>query len=96
MSDDEATYGLEMPFLPVTSRGGPFPDDAYVCGYEAGRLDSFLASMSSSLDLPNDMLLHEENAEQADLIAMRHGFTVQVMPWRGGWVLVSFAWAGPL
>lgn len=94
MTDDEADetadYGLEMPFLPVASRGGPHDDGAYVAGYEAGRLDALLASCAATMECPDSLLLHEENADQADLIAMRHGFIAEVRLPRDGWVLTSF------
>lgn len=43
MSDDEdqsagTEYGLVMPFVTVSSVGGPHDDGAYVAGYEMGAL----------------------------------------------------------
>lgn len=73
--DDEGGYGLVMPFLPVTSKGGPFDDQAYVAGYEMGRIDAILAA-AQALGLTPDTHYYvtPDNAEQIDLIAMRYGF----------------------
>lgn len=90
---DGSELSLVMPFLPVESKGGPFPDDAYVCGYEAGRLDALMESAAAAMENLDDIVLHEENAEQADLLAMRHGFRAAIMPPRDGWVLASFTLA---
>lgn len=88
--DDDCEMDLLMPFLPVVSKGGPLDDQAYVCGYEAGRWDSLLASCAATNEVPDAAVLHEENAAQIDLIAMRHGFVATVMPPRDGWVMASF------
>lgn len=83
--EDEG-FGLVMPFLPVASKGGPLDDEAYVAGFEVGRLDAILAT-AETLGLTPDThyLIHELNAEQLDLIAMRYGFTCTVEPIGEGW-----------
>lgn len=68
----EPELEIVMPLLPVRSRGGPFPDDAYICGFEMGLLDMQLGQMPTR-DLPSRPI-HVENRDQADLIAMRHGY----------------------
>jgi hypothetical protein len=69
----EAEYGLVMPFLPVASKGGPYDDDAFVAGYEMGRLD---AELKASPGLRRvETMVHSPNAGQADLLAMQHGYT---------------------
>lgn len=74
MADHEdADYGLVMPFVTVASKGGPHDDDAYVAGYEMGKLDVELLTM---LD-PFEREIHTENLPQADLLAMRHGWSVE-------------------
>ena len=91
--DSEAEFGLLMPFLPVESRGGPFPDDAYVAGWEMGRTDAVLGT-AAALGLTPDtgLLIHRENREQVDLLAMHHGFTTEYEPIDGDeWVRVDFS-----
>lgn len=88
MSDepDEFGYDLVMPFLPVQSKGGPHPDDAYVAGYEAGLLDAQLGGSVFS----QGRAVHVENREQADLIAMRHGFIAEFTDEEvEGWVCMT-------
>lgn len=80
-------YELIMPFLPVQSKGGPYDDAAYVAGYEMGKLDGDLAQAGAHE--PLTITVHRDNQEQADLIAMRHGYSTE---FRGdnelGWVLL--------
>ncbi len=74
-------YALVMPFLPVASRGGPFEDEAYVAGYQLGRLDAHLEHGQ-----PDELLVmvDDRNREQADLIAMRRGYALEVQGVDGG------------
>lgn len=89
--DQPAEYGLVMPFLPVKSRGGPHDDDAYVAGFEMGRLDCALALRPKT---PLHMTtIRTDNVEQADLIAMNHGFrcSAERSPEYPEWTYVVFA-----
>lgn len=79
-AEDESPYGLVMPFLPVQSKGGPHDDNAYVAGFQMGRLDGLLNTVAAA-GLPltdwfpeGGETLRRDNREQADLIAMRYGF----------------------
>jgi hypothetical protein len=78
MSDgaDEAEYGLVMPFVNVASVGGKFDDEAFCAGYEMGKLDGRLAAAAVADATELRALYRSDNAAQADLIAMRHGFEV--------------------
>lgn len=77
MEPDEAAYDLVMPFLPVTSNGGPHDDDAYTAGYEMGGLD---ATLKSGGGVEYQAIIRTENAKQADLIAMQHGYQCETTP----------------
>lgn len=80
---DEGEYELLMPFVTVTSVGGPHDDDAYVAGFEMGRYDGLLAA---SMDGDRIDTIRTDNVAQADLIAMRYGFTVEYVRDLGnGW-----------
>lgn len=86
---DEGTgYSLVMPFVTVASKGGPYDDDAYVAGYEMGQLDAALALRPEE----HAATVRTENAIQADLIAMRHGYTrtTEVYAPSPEWSIVSF------
>lgn len=93
----EAEYGLVMPFVVCQSKGGPYDDDAYVAGYEAGHLDAILrydAVLRAQGFLPQpppgDAPFHAENRPQLDLIAMRHGWSVEFSDSVEGWVYATF------
>ncbi len=81
-------YELVMPFLPVVSRGGPYDDEAFAAGYRMGRLDGDLAQ---GVDHPRPIGVGER--EQADLIAMRHGYAARFVSERGGWLWLSLEFA---
>lgn len=84
--DNEPGYDLVMPFLPVQSKGGPYADDAFVAGYQMGLLDAQLGD--SIFDQGRAILV--TNREQADLIAMRHGFIVEFTGEEiDGWVCMT-------
>lgn len=70
------TPALVLPFLPVTSRGGPYDDDAYTAGFEMGMLHSQLGSPAVAPWGTLLVTLHTGNRAQADLIAMHHGWHV--------------------
>lgn len=64
-------YGMVMPFVTVTSKGGPHDDDSYVAGWEMGALDAELKVST----WPLTRTVRTENLPQVDLIAMRYGYT---------------------
>jgi hypothetical protein len=76
VSDGAPEYNLVLPFVAVTSKGGPYDDHAYVAGYEMGLLDARLAEVRPTL---LETTIHTANAEQADLIAMSHGYVCTVV-----------------
>lgn len=65
-----------MPFINVKSKGGMYDDQAYMAGYEMGILDMALVQASHYMV---EMIIHSTNEMQADLIAMRHGWQVEVL-----------------
>jgi hypothetical protein len=73
--DQPTEYGLVMPFVNVTSRGGSYDDDAYCAGWEMGRLEADLErTRSHGLHLT----IHTGNVAQADLLAMKHGYRAEI------------------
>lgn len=73
-NEEDTPAGLVMPYVSCVSRGGPHDDESYVCGYEMGELDARL-----KYEQPDQLVLtiHTENVEQADLIAMLHGYKAE-------------------
>lgn len=92
MSDPEAEYGLVMPFVTVVSANGPHDDVAYVAGFEMGALDAQLELAALARAVPTTTSIHTANRPQADLIAMKHGFTPTFTAIEGheDWLCVDF------
>lgn len=89
MSDAE--YEMVMPFVTVTSKGGPHDDDSYVAGYIMGTLNSSLQT-AATVRASITATIEEVNMPQAELIAMRNGYaltdeSVEDFP---GWHFVTF------
>jgi len=79
--ETDAEYELFMPFIVVESQGGPYPDEAFVVGYELGLLDQELQTLAGVGPtrcgaVPTGRYLHTLGVPQADLIAMRNGYTI--------------------
>jgi hypothetical protein len=69
--EEEAEYGLLMPFVTVSSKGGPHDDVAYTAGWEMGSLDARLEYEKPAV---LELTINAANAPQADLLAMKHGY----------------------
>lgn len=72
---DSPRAELVMPFVVVTSKGGPYDDEAFMAGWYAGEIDRMLTGAQGVdivlyRDVPRALL------PQIDLIAMRHGYKV--------------------
>jgi hypothetical protein len=76
LSDDDNghTYDLILPFVCVVSVGGPYDDDAFVAGWRLALLDRQLAA---PYGLECATTIRNEERRQADLIAMRHGWSLE-------------------
>lgn len=83
--DDAQPYEIEMPFVSVASKGGPHDDDSYTAGWEMGALDAELQHSSEPL---LERYIHEASTGQADLIAMRRGFTATITRRADGWAFL--------
>lgn len=79
---DEQKHELVMPFVTVASVGGPHDDAAYAAGWEMGALDSLLGDRHPPFVRQT---IHTVNAPQADLLAMKHGYTARVTPLGDEW-----------
>jgi hypothetical protein len=71
--NDEAEYGLVMPFVVCQSEGGPYEDEAFVAGYDLGVLDTLL----DAKPLVVHRTMRSESLPQVELVAMKHGYTVR-------------------
>lgn len=71
MTTPEPEYELVMPFVCVTSKGGPYDDTAFCAGWHMGSLDALLAS---TRPVVHEDTIRTSCREQADLISMKHGY----------------------
>jgi hypothetical protein len=90
----EPEYGLVMPFVIVTSHGGPFDDGAFVAGMTCGALDQELTITAALRTLPRERYIDARYLPQVDLIAMRHGYRIRLgdLDEPSGWQIVTFDW----
>lgn len=73
-------FGMQLPFVTVASKGGPYEDTSYCAGYEMGQLDAKLAHLRVvGGHITLSVTMSRENLPQADLIAMHHGFVGAVV-----------------
>ena len=89
MADHPDGYGLVMPFVCVTSKGGPYDDAAFVAGARYGQD----AAAIEAAGVEWDGYVYPEMVPQYDLLAMHHGFTMHAEPWAehpDEWVWVTF------
>src|SRR5438128_6149503 len=70
---DEEWFGLVMPFVSVTSKGGSFDDESFVAGYECGLLGKKLEMKPATVKRIMTTV-HTGNVAQLDLLAMKHGW----------------------
>jgi hypothetical protein len=92
---EETTWGLVMPFVVVKSVGGELDDLSFACGWDCGALDTELHTCHELTATPRARYVKVEILQQLDLIAMRHGFTVQLGDESPGWRHVSFTPVDP-
>lgn len=87
MSDDtEPEYDLVMPFVTVTSKGGPHEDVAYTAGWSMGALDAFLEHRRPAI---HEDTIYADSVPQADRIAMKHGYNASFVEGPDGWSFMT-------
>ncbi len=92
MSDEqpETEYEIVMPFVTVTSKGGPHDDESYVAGYAMGLLDSRL-TICEAFGLDASETIRSTSQDQAELIAMKHGYVMDIKDSEiDGWMYALF------
>lgn len=77
LNPDDAADGmtLEMPFLPVQSKGGPHDDAAFAAGWMCGQ---FYYGMRNGGVSVIDQWVTPDLLQQLDLIAMKYGWRLVV------------------
>lgn len=85
MSDWE----LGVPFVACRTQGGPYDDDSFVAGFQAGRIDARLTVASVVGANHVVEVAYTRLRKQIDLLAMSHGYTVDPVVDRE-WTTYSF------
>ncbi|MCI3246288.1 hypothetical protein [Streptomyces spinosisporus] len=90
----EGEYEAVMPFVLTKSQGGPFDDGAFVAGMTCGALDQELTITAALHTLPRERYIDARFLKQVDLIAMRHGYRIELgdLDEPSGWQVVRFEW----
>lgn len=83
--DEEVAFELEMPFVCVTSKGGPFDDEPFVAGFRVGQIYAM-----TYFHVPHLLqMVSPAEVEQIDLIAMKHGYRLETIPRTEEWTEIS-------
>jgi hypothetical protein len=69
-------YELAVPFVVCASQGGPFDDDSFIAGFQAGQVDQALQAAAASRATEVKFTVLNRLVTQLDLIAMNRGFPV--------------------
>lgn len=73
MSDEDQDYSLVMPFVVVTSEGGPYDDESFVAGFQSGRIYERMSQGEAEFT----EMVNPDLFRQCNLIARRYGYTMQ-------------------
>lgn len=90
---DDGEYELAMPFILCRSEGGPYDDAAFVAGSTIGALEAEFSFCRMLSSVPHSRHMNDNYLDQADLVAMRHGFSMErgELDEGSGWRWVSFS-----
>lgn len=77
MAEQPEGYEIVLPFTVVTSAGGPYEDQAFVAGFQAGSID---VDLRVGMPQP-EYWVPSALVPQLDLIAMRRGYLMEHEPW---------------
>jgi hypothetical protein len=86
-------HELVLPFVVCRSVGGPFDDDAFVAGFQAGQVDQALHAAKVARATEVRFTVNSTLVKQLDLIAMNRGFpVVDAVPSEEApeWVFMTF------
>jgi hypothetical protein len=86
MDDEDQAAELVMPFVTVTSRGGPHDDQSFTAGWQMGWLYCHLEHVAPMFYSDT---IREECRDQADLIAMKYGYQARFEDAGDEWLFMS-------
>lgn len=93
-SGDAAAWGLVLPFVVTASHDGPYDDQSFVAGWQAGRADTELRIAAAVGARSAGFQVYTDLVRQVELSAMSHGYPhVVATPLEGmpewSWVAVA-------
>jgi hypothetical protein len=88
MPHDDLDEDAPLPFVAVISEGGPYDDRAYEAGFQMGQLDIILGI---PYVVYHTTVTYTTNVKQADLIAMHHGFKMEIESEEDEWTTLTFS-----
>lgn len=80
-------YSFILPFVAVVSVGGRYDDLGFASGYQMGIIYGLL---SDRRVVATTQLIYRDLVDQVDLIAMRHGYSSEVLNQDDEWVQIGF------
>jgi hypothetical protein len=86
-------YELVVPFIVCSSAGGPYEDDAFVAGFQAGQVDQALQAAAVARASEVRFTVDTTLVKQLELIGMSRGFPVMLAEDADdapGWSFVTF------
>lgn len=98
--DHPEAEGMELafPFIACESEGGPYADDPFVAGYQAGRVDAALAAAAVVGATTATYTVLTPLVAQLELIGMHHGYPhlqAEQASETPEWSFVTFSTATP-
>lgn len=90
---EQEGYDLLYPFTVVTSKGGPYDDDAFTAGFACGALDRALTVVHAAGGISYQATVRTDLVEQCELIGMARGFpvaTAEAADETPEWTLMTF------
>lgn len=90
---EEEGYSLLYPFTVVTSKGGPYDDDAFTAGFACGLLDKALTVVHAAGGTSYQVTIRTDLVQQAELVGMARNFPIATAQPDGAfpeWTLMTF------
>jgi hypothetical protein len=77
---DGHEYSLAVPFVVTHRHGGPYDDQAFVAGFQAGQIFQAMAVGATVGARSAEWVVRSALGEQLDLIAMHLGYQSRTVP----------------
>lgn len=85
-AEEEGSYELVMPFVCCTDHGGTYDAQSFVAGCQFQTMDTRLKNGEPTVN----ETIFPPMRDQADLLAMHHGYSVTFTEWDDDWLIAEF------